>query len=198
VPCLSGDINNDGICNYADRAALNRYIIDANLRPTWLNGPARYRADVGINPLTFFVWEPQPSIPWETADGCYKDADGNGVINNFDYIAVKLNWMKLHVGIPKATMQKSFDVIDVYPNPFNPMANIRYILSEGSSVRLEVLSSDGKVIALLENDTKIAGEYQTAFDGSGLSSGSYFIVLTIAGQESGMTYTRTVKVVLSK
>lgn len=200
IPCsvYPGDINNDGLCNYADRSALNRYIIDANLRPTWLNGPARYRADINTNPLTFFVWEPQPSIPWETPDGCYKDADGNGTINGFDYIAVRLNWMKSHVAILKTTEQKFFDMIDVYPNPFNPMANIRYSINEKSNVRLEILSPSGKVVSVLENGERVTGEYQIAFDGSGLSSGSYLVVLTIAGQESRMTYTKTVKIVLSK
>ena len=47
VPCTvwPGDVNTDGIVNYGDRGALNKYIYDANLNPQWLNGPGRLAPD---------------------------------------------------------------------------------------------------------------------------------------------------------
>ncbi|PLX28795.1 MAG: hypothetical protein C0600_09265, partial [Ignavibacteria bacterium] len=75
VPCVvwPGDVNNDGIVNYTDRRDLNYYIYNANLRASWLNGPARYRADAEINPFTYLEWEPQAAAPWFTPEGCYMD-----------------------------------------------------------------------------------------------------------------------------
>ncbi|MBI5648613.1 MAG: right-handed parallel beta-helix repeat-containing protein, partial [Ignavibacteriae bacterium] len=66
VPCVvwPGDANNDGIVNYGDRSALNRYISNANLRATWLQGPARYRVDFATNPFTYYTWEGQVAVPW--------------------------------------------------------------------------------------------------------------------------------------
>lgn len=200
TPCIvyPGDVNNDGFVNYGDRSALNRYIFDANLRPLWLNGPARYRADVATNPMTFFAWEPQPSIPWATQDGCYMDADGNGVINNFDYLAIKLNWMKSHVTTPKASVKSSFELMEVYPNPFNPTTTIHYVLTEDSDVRLEVLYLDGRTISVVDRGIRVAGEYRLPFDGVQLSSGTYLVVLTARGQNSGEIFSKSVKIVLSK
>ena len=91
-----GDVNNDDVVNYGDRRDLNRYIYEANLRSSWLNGPARFRHDAATNPMTYLEWGEQPGIPWQTPEGCYMDSDGNGVVNNFDYIAIKLNWGRTH------------------------------------------------------------------------------------------------------
>ncbi|MBI5647106.1 MAG: hypothetical protein HY962_09225, partial [Ignavibacteriae bacterium] len=115
VPCVvwPGDANNDGIVNYGDRSALNRYISNANLRATWLQGPARYRVDFATNPFTYYTWEAQVAVPWQTPEGCYMDTDGSGAINNFDFLAMKLNWMKTH-GTPKSATNafspESFDM----------------------------------------------------------------------------------------
>ena len=83
-----------------------------------------------VGGLAYLEWRGQPSAPWNTPDGCYKDTDGNGVINNFDYIAIKLNWMKNNTPIsakPDAGFSAvSFDMDQNYPNPFNPTTTIRY------------------------------------------------------------------------
>jgi hypothetical protein len=203
TPCIvyPGDVNNDGVCNYGDRKSLNKYIFDANLRSTWLTGPARYRADVAANPLTFYTWEPQPAIPWETTEGCYMDSDGNGVINNFDYIAIKLNWMKSHgtnslktIGITPS----GINMLEAYPNPFNPATNIRYVISENSDVTLEIFNFEGKRIQVLVQESLMEGEYRMTFDGSTLSSGMYVVTIVVKGQESGIIFTESAKLYLTK
>jgi hypothetical protein len=153
TPCevWPGDVNNDGVVNYTDRKDLNEYIHDANLSTQWLNGPARYRADAVQNPLTYIQWMPQASAPWFTSMGCYMDADGNGVVNNFDYIAIKLNWMKQHGGVaPRSDdgfTPTTFDMSQNFPNPFNPTTTLQYSVPEPSRVHLRVVDMLGRVVA---------------------------------------------------
>ncbi|MBE0643706.1 MAG: T9SS type A sorting domain-containing protein [Bacteroidetes bacterium] len=204
TPCevWPGDVNNDGLVNYTDRKDLNLYIYDANLNTLWLNGPARYRADAAQNPLTYLMWQPQASVPWYTTMGCYMDADGNGVVNNFDYIAIKLNWMRSHGAIaPKQDNQfqpTTFDMTQNYPNPFNPTTQIEYSVPERTQVQLRIVDMLGREIAMPVNGIVETGVYQVEFDGSSLPSGQYLAIVSMTGQETGLGFNKTVKMVLNK
>jgi hypothetical protein len=206
VPCVvwPGDVNTDDIVNYTDRRDLNLYIFNANLRTTWLNGPARYQADAETNPFTYIEWKPQAGAPWATPEGCYMDTDGNGTVNNMDYIAMKMNWAQTtpyYGGAPKADASASaasFTMDQNYPNPFNPATTIRYAVPEQSHVRLVVTDALGRQVAELVSGTVEQGVHDVQFDGANLSSGTYIATVTMTGTESGMTFTKTIKMALSK
>jgi hypothetical protein len=204
TPCevWPGDVNNDGVVNYADRKDLNEYIHDANLSTQWLNGPARYRADAVQNPLTYLQWQPQASAPWFTAMGCYMDADGNGVVNNFDYLAIKLNWMRQHGGVtPRSDngfTPTTFDMSQNFPNPFNPTTTLQYSVPEPSRVHLRVVDMLGRVVATAVDGTVETGVHQYVFDASNLPSGQYMAIVNMTGNESGLGFSKTVKMTLNK
>ena len=204
MPCIvwPGDVNNDGVVNYGDRKSLNTYIHDANLDPTWLTGPARYRADAPTDPLTYIRWEAQAAVPWSTPEGCYMDADGNGVVNSFDYIPMKTNWMHIHSGAsPKNDDQfapNTFDMSQNFPNPFNPTTQIRYSVPERSQVRIVVMNVLGEEIATLANGAVEAGVRTLTFDGSQYGSGTYIAVATMQGLESGLSFSKTIQMTLAK
>ena len=206
IPCVvwPGDVNNDGVVNYTDRRALNLYIYNANLRTSWLNGPARYQADAESNPFTYLEWKPQAAAPWQTPEGCYMDTDGNGVVNNMDYIAMKLNWSKMtpwYGGSPKADYSgapSSFMMDQNYPNPFNPSTTIRYHASEASHVLLVVTDALGRKVAELQDGRVESGMHEVQFDASNLPSGTYIATITMTGTESGATFSKTIKMALNK
>ena len=201
TPCVvwPGDANNDGIVNFGDRKALNEYIKNANLQSTWLTGPARYRADGNVNPLTYITWEGQPSVPWQQPDGCYMDTDGNGMINNFDYLAMKINWLKQH-GTPKAGEEAplSFNLSQNYPNPFNPTTAIDFVTPEASQVTIVVTDVLGRTVATLMNGQIAAGSHRANFDATALNSGIYIATVVATGSESGQTFTKSIKMTLNK
>ena len=205
IPCVvwPGDANNDGVVNYTDRRALNMYIYNANLRTSWLNGPPRYQADVEINPFTYLEWKPQAAAPWQTPEGCYMDTDGNGVVNNLDYIAMKLNWSKMtpwYGGAPKAdaSVVTGFMMDHNYPNPFNPVTVIRYSVPEPSTVSLVITDALGRIVVEERNQGVEKGMHEYTFDGSGLSSGVYVATMTMTGIATGGTYTKTIKMALTR
>lgn len=204
TPCLvwPGDVNNDGLVNYGDRASLNKYIFNANLRPTWLTGPARYRADAATNPTTYLTWEAQPATPWFTTDGCYMDADGNGTVNNYDQLAVKFNYLRSHgTWTPKqddALTPSTFDMAQNYPNPFNPATTLQFSVPERSTIRLVVTDMLGREIATLVDGTIEAGIHTRSFDGSAFGSGMYLASITMTGQTSGSTFSKVIRMSLNK
>ena len=84
-----------------------------------------------------------------------------------------------------------------YPNPFNPVTNIRYGLPVTSHVELRVFDAVGRKISLLVDQTQSSGYYTVVFDSQNLLSGVYFIQLR-AVPESGAVRGITRKMTLIK
>ena len=73
---------------------------------------------------------------------------------------------------------KGFELLQNYPNPFNPSTSISYILPKDSFVTLEIFNSLGQRVEQLVSTQQSAGKYVIKFDGSNMSSGTYFYKLT--------------------
>ena len=75
-----------------------------------------------------------------------------------------------------------FELISTYPNPFNPVTNINYIVNEASNISISVFDLLGRKIQTLDNGFKHSGEYQLSWDASYLSSGIYYIQISNENQ----------------
>ncbi|MBM4172110.1 MAG: T9SS type A sorting domain-containing protein [Ignavibacteria bacterium] len=79
----------------------------------------------------------------------------------------------------KNLLPSKFSLDQNYPNPFNPYTTIKYELIEKGFVTLKVFDLIGREIKTLLNEIKDPGEYNILFDGSDLTSGTYFYVLSV-------------------
>jgi hypothetical protein len=70
-----------------------------------------------------------------------------------------------------------------YPNPFNPQTTISYSLPRSEQVRLQVFNVRGQLVRTLVDGIQPAGQHEVLFDGTRLSSGTYFYRLT-SGSET--------------
>jgi len=73
-----------------------------------------------------------------------------------------------------------------YPNPFNPTTRISYTLMETQPVRLFVVDLNGRVVRQLTDAIQSAGNYELTFDGRGLASGVYMLVLQTPNQRQSI------------
>jgi photosystem II stability/assembly factor-like uncharacterized protein len=81
----------------------------------------------------------------------------------------------------------------VYPNPFETMTNVEFLIPESQPVRIQVTDITGRVVrTLVDNQVYDAGSYKVSFDGSGHAAGTYFVTIE-AGNER-----ETVKIILAK
>jgi len=89
-------------------------------------------------------------------------------------------------------LNNKFQLYDNFPNPFNHITKISWRSPVSGWQTLKIYNVLGNEIATLVNDVKPAGSYETIFDATHLSSGTYFYKL-IAGD-----YVETKKMVLMK
>ena len=72
-----------------------------------------------------------------------------------------------------------FEINHVYPNPFNPIANIEFTTSDSDYISVSIYDLNGKCIEKLMNNEFIsAGSYKIEWNGTKYPSGIYFINLT--------------------
>lgn len=77
---------------------------------------------------------------------------------------------------------KKYDLTN-YPNPFNPITQIKFSIADPQKVFLRVFNSIGEQIAVLVNGQFFdAGEYNYKWDASCFASGIYFCRLETAGK----------------
>jgi hypothetical protein len=79
------------------------------------------------------------------------------------------------------TVPAAFELLNNYPNPFNPSTTISYSLPVSSRVQLRVFNSLGEEVRMLVNEDQSAGSYKINFSAADLSSGIYFYNLQAGG-----------------
>ena len=87
---------------------------------------------------------------------------------------------------------KSFILYQNYPNPFNPYTTIKYQLNKTSNVNLSIFNIKGQLVKNLVSERQPIGNYEVAFNGNNLPSGTYFYTLNTDN------YNETRKMILLK
>jgi len=80
------------------------------------------------------------------------------------------------IGGSHKSQTKSLDwyLAAAFPNPFNPVTNIKYSLPVDSEVFLTIYNLRGQEVARLVDGIQQAGEYNTTWNASNITSGVYF------------------------
>jgi hypothetical protein len=81
-------------------------------------------------------------------------------------------------GIPMEHLPAGFRLEQNFPNPFNPVTTISFVVGRSAFVSLKVFDAQGKEVAVLLNDRMEPGTFTAPWDASGLSSGVYYCRMT--------------------
>ncbi|APF20286.1 hypothetical protein Calab_0695 [Caldithrix abyssi DSM 13497] len=87
---------------------------------------------------------------------------------------------------------ESYFLMDIFPNPFNPITNIKLDVKKACKIKIDLFTNDGKYLKTLKNEYYIPGVYNLKLNRNNLSSGIYFI------RSSAKKYIITKKIVLIK
>lgn len=97
----------------------------------------------------------------------------------------------------KKSPSTSYGIEQNYPNPFNPTTTIKYQIPTDSYVTLKIYDVLGKEITALLNGMENAGHHEVLWDGSGLSSASYYYLFTAQNEDKSI-YRNVNKAILLK
>lgn len=149
------------------------------------------------------------NIRYEDDDGWPREADGGGTslvpvdLNPVTDQTLYTDWrISYHVGgspgeddlppnvIEPITLnaeESSYVLAQNYPNPFQDITYIDYLLEEEATIRLDVYNVMGQLITTLVNSHHTKGHYQTSWDGydsagNSIPNGMYIYRMSIQGK----------------
>ncbi len=94
--------------------------------------------------------------------------------------------------LEEALLPNKYSLVNIYPNPFNPVTTIKYGLPDYVPVKIAVYDIWGRQVAILINNYESPGFHSLSWDASSYPSGLYFIRI------NSYTFTETRKVLLIK
>jgi hypothetical protein len=128
-----------------------------------------------------------------------------GLINTIDISKIKnpefpfidspyvyIHQITLITGIIDENPRPSGYDLQVFPNPFNPSANVIYTLPERSNVEIKLFDMLGREVKNLYGGMSDAGSHKLIINGSGLASGIYLV------RFQTRNYSKALKVILLK
>lgn len=81
-----------------------------------------------------------------------------------------------------STIAGEFSISQNFPNPFNPVTQIDFSVARTSDIKIRIFDILGNEIAVPVAQQMKPGKYRIDFNGSQLSSGTYFYSLTADGK----------------
>ena len=110
--------------------------------------------------------------------------------DNFNYVvADAVRWVGLNEELTSnetflSQTPKSFELLRVYPNPFNPSTQIEYSLEQAGAVRLEVFDLQGRLVESLVNTQQQSGTHRIQWLANSQSTGLYFVRIQFENSQS--------------
>jgi len=104
----------------------------------------------------------------------YAFNNGNDSISTQTQFLVTLVRNVIGIHQISAEIPNRFALFENYPNPFNPVTNIKFQLPRVSNVKVTVYDITGKEASVLVNEELNAGTYKADWDATNFSSGIYF------------------------
>jgi len=94
---------------------------------------------------------------------------------------IEISYTASEVSAKRDVLPNEYELLPVYPNPFNPSATITITMPFTGELEVSVYNIAGQRVQQLVKDTLAAGKHNFTMDGSNLASGLYFVQATVPG-----------------
>ena len=79
------------------------------------------------------------------------------------------------LSINENLISSSFDITNIYPNPFNPQLIVEYKIHNANSVKIDIYDLNGRLVENLFNSYQFPGDYSISWNPKNLNSGIYLL-----------------------
>ncbi len=171
------------------------------------NGKVNFRVniiDTSDSPVTY-VWKRNSAVVGSSTNTySYTSSqflpaprvDTFSVTISNDFFSIQRTWLinilNTTSSVREDRMVPTNQLAQNYPNPFNPVTIIEFALEKESNVTMRLYDSVGRELRTLVRGKFGSGRHRIEFDGSDLSSGTYFYKLV------SDSFSETKKLILSK
>ena len=135
-------------------------------------GSYRFEVDDGVEPSGGFKTPEGSGALYSSVRGERTDGEPRFILT-------------VSAGQTSSALPAAVALLPNYPNPFNPVTEIRFELPQASQVSLEVYDILGRRVATLVEGTVAAGVQTATFDARRLASGVYITRLQVADGPAG-------------
>ncbi len=135
------------------------YTTGSGITPNLLS-VVSFNAGVTKNDTTFRACFPYLQNPWRGFTGANYSGPPPLAVNS------------LNLSAPFAAMS-------AYPNPFRNQVSFRYKLADKGDVTIMITDINGRLVRVLSEGNKEAGDYTSQWNGDGLAAGTYIAQLTV-------------------
>lgn len=154
---------------------------------TWLSSD-----EADLSHYALYRWEELEMFPTDPiitlTDTMYIDMNINNdeqiyyAISAFDHngnesVLSDIVYVNL-LDITQNNLPESYILYDAYPNPFNPVTNIKYSVPENAYVSIAIYDINGNMISELMNQNQSIGTYNIMWNAVDHPSGLYFVKMT--------------------
>jgi len=169
-----------------------RWVATDNVRVDSVN--IYYSIDGGATfPYTVATSEPNDSayvwtVPDTPSDNCIVKIEAYDFMANVAEDVSNASFgIRSQIGVEPVQQVAGFGLLGNYPNPFNPMTRIEFVLDEGARVYLRIYDVSGKVVKTLLQEAMPAGRHNAVWNGEDESgrtvvSGVYVCRLEASGK----------------
>ena len=91
------------------------------------------------------------------------------------------NFVDSDLNIVTEPLPSNFTLNPAYPNPFNPVLNIPFVLLQSGNISVSVIDVTGRLVDIVSNGLRESGVHTLIWNGDQFPSGVYFISVSSNG-----------------
>ncbi len=168
----------NGTCSTGLQIAYDTYMNPVLYNPSATSFPAGFNANSYVYYTAFNAQFPQTNnfiyYPCDATTGYQPGSDAFNLWQNVNIMATFT--VDDGVGIHEQTAN-GMKLLQNSPNPFSNETTIHYSLQKGSNVSIEITDLTGRVISVINEGYRSAGNFSATFNAAKFTAGTYFYTL---------------------